>query len=288
MTVKERFTFLSPFSQVIFLLLVGTVSFFLVNVLLALIIQFVYPKLDIANTSAMIVNYPSLYMVISFLPFQLGFLLFPGALYFFYLRENSNKLLLPKFKNTIWASLLFITAVLLLPFFSEINHAITKALGVYAYLYELKSASDGILQQLLMNRHSMSFITAILLIGVLAGIAEELIFRGFLFNHLLKTTNHLWLSILASGFLFALLHFNYFQLLPLIMFGIVLAIIYYITKSLIPGIILHAINNMVNVYWIRYDNFPYWLESMHLEITIPSTLLLMGLLYIKRFDLKRR
>ncbi len=286
MTVKERFTFLSPFSQVIFLVLVGAVSFFVVNIILALIVQWVYPELDMANTNELIANYPSLYMVISFLPFQVGFLLIPGALYFFYLRESVNKPILPNLKNTAWAILLFITAVLLLPFFSEVNHVFTKALGVYDYLYELKSASDSILQQMLMNSDSMSYITAILLIGVLAGIAEELIFRGFLFNHLLKTTNHLWLSLLASGFLFALLHFNYFQLLPLIIFGIVLAMIYYITKSLIPGIVLHAVNNIVNVYWIRHDNFPYWLESMHLEVTIPSTLLLMGLLYIKRFDLK--
>jgi membrane protease YdiL (CAAX protease family) len=221
----------------------------------------------------------------AFLPFQLGFLLIPGVLYFFYLKKEKIEILSFDAKDWGWSILLFLSIFLLLPFFSEINHSITKLLGVYDYLYELKESTDQVIFSLLNNADFSTFIVGVLLIGLMAGVAEELIFRGFLFQHLLKTTKNVWLSIIASGFIFALLHFNYFQLFPLIIFGIALAMIYFITKSLIPGILLHTANNVLNVYWIREDVFPDWMDSVYLEITIPSTLLLMGLLYIKRFKL---
>lgn len=285
MTLKDRFRSLPPFSQVILLVLIGAVSFFLSNIGIAVIIQSFYSEVDFSDFNHLIEHHPSLYMVMSFLPFQLGFLLIPGILYYFYLKENKNLVFNFNGFNWIWSIFLFISVLLLLPFFSEINHFITKAFGIYDYLYDLKESTDEVMQTLLYDADLTTYITGVLLIGLMAGVAEELIFRGFLFHHLLKTTNKLWLSITASGFIFALLHFNYFQFIPLIVFGIVLAIIYHISKSLIPGIILHAANNALNVYWIKTDSFPKWMEFLYLEITIPSTLLLMGLIYIKRSNL---
>lgn len=286
MTLKERFLAFTPFTQVLFLVLIGAVSFFFINILIAVVFQSTFSSIDFENYSALIENHPILYMLMGFLPFQLGFLLTPGLLYFLYLKNETNIKPSSDPKDWIWSILLFLAIFLLLPFFSEINHFITKLLGAYEYLLNQKESTDEIMFSLLHASDTSTLIVGFVLIALLAGIAEELIFRGFLFQHLLKNTKNVSLSIIVSGFVFALLHFNYFQLFPLFIFGIALAMIYYITGSLIPGILLHTANNALNVYWINVDSFPNWMDNVYLEITIPSTLLLMGLIYIKRLKFK--
>ena len=281
--MKERFTSLSPFLQVLALILVGVVSFILLSMFTALVIHFFYPEIPSYNFTRLATEHPIIFMLMNFVPFQLGFLLTPGMVYL-YMNKNALDALHFRFNpSTIWAFSIFICTFFLLPFFSGINDWITNALGVYDFLMEQKLKSDELLIQIIGKKSSNeAYIMGLIVIGLITGIAEELFFRGFLFHHLLRHTNKLNLSVFGSALFFALLHFNYVQLLPLIAFGIVLALMYYVSKSIWPGVLMHSANNMLNVYWLRNDNFPDWMEYVWWEITIPSTLLLMGLIYLKQ------
>jgi membrane protease YdiL (CAAX protease family) len=170
----------------------------------------------------------------------------------------------------------------LLPFFSLLNESITQYLGVYETLFQEKQLGDEQLSRLIgENASSLAYILGLVFIGVLTGFAEELAFRRFLFRHMLTHTNRLWLSVIGSAFIFALLHFNYIQFIPLMAFGIALAMMYQVSGSIWPGVIVHACNNILNVYWLRNNNFPEWMETIDPKITIPSTFLLMGLIWFK-------
>lgn len=290
--MKERFNSYSPFLQVIILVLIGAVTFVLLSMITSVILTSFYPDLPSNDIILLSEKYPIQFMIMYFLPFQLGFLLTPGVMYYYISKENShekasfnNKWI----KNVLWSFALFIAIFFLLPFISEINNWITESFGVYDQLLENKLLSDEQLERLIgKEASSEAYLFGLLTIGLITGIAEEFLFRGFLFRHINKYTNRLDLSVFGSALIFALLHFNYLQFLPLIAFGITLALMYYITKSIIPGIIMHVLNNVLNVYWLRNDSFPNWMDEVWVEITIPSTLLLMGLIYIKRFELFRK
>ena len=281
----QKIKTLSPFIQVVVLFLIGLISFVVISILATVLVTSIYPNVSAEHTEELQNNYPSLYMLIFFAPFQLGVLLIPSLIYWFCLRANK---LSPRinFKTLSWSVLLFIVIVLLLPFFSEINHIFTRLFGVYDTLEAQKIASDKVLTQLVSFSNS-SYLVGLLIIGIITGISEEFAFRGFLQHHIFHHTNRLDLAILGSALIFALLHFNYFQFLPLFIFGVVLAMIFHVTKSVWLGTFFHAGNNMLNVYWLRNDNFPNFLEEHSLIITIPSALVLMGLLYYnkKKFNL---
>ena len=280
---KDRFNSYTPFMQVIVLLLVGGVSFFVISSLATLIVQAFNDHIPIDNMQLMATTYPVSFMLIFFMPFQLGFLLVPGLIYFYVLNPSPVRTILFKFSNYFWAIAVFVAVFFLLPFFSTINDFITQSFGVYDVLMEQKTQSDQQLIQLFGSESSSTaFLVGLLLVGLLTGIAEEYFFRGFLFKHMLKFTQKKWLSIVVSGLVFALLHFNYVQFIPLLIFGIILTIMYYVSGSLLPGIIAHVANNALNVFWLHTDNFPAWMETMWVEITIPSTILLMGLIYYKK------
>ena len=86
----------------------------------------------------------------------------------------------------------------------------------------------------------------ILLIVVAAPIGEEVCFRGMLFGGL-RTRLPRIAAALISGLIFGALHATtgVSAVPPLIFFGFVLALLYERTGSIVPGILLHMLNNSV-------------------------------------------
>lgn len=84
----------------------------------------------------------------------------------------------------------------------------------------------------------------ILMIAIIAPIAEEVCFRGMLFGGI-RNRLPLPLAALAAGAVFGVLHYSTgWSAVPmLIIFGAVLAVVYEKTGSIWPVIIMHAMNN---------------------------------------------
>ncbi len=86
----------------------------------------------------------------------------------------------------------------------------------------------------------------ILLIAIAAPVSEEVCFRGMLFGGLRTRMPRLaaaFVSALIFGALHALTGIS--AVPPLIFFGFVLALLYERTGSILPGILLHMLNNSV-------------------------------------------
>ncbi len=86
----------------------------------------------------------------------------------------------------------------------------------------------------------------ILVIVIAAPISEEVCFRGMLFGGLRERLPRI-AAALVSGLVFGALHItNGVEVIPpLIAFGFVLALLYEKTGSIVPGILLHMLNNSV-------------------------------------------
>ena len=87
-------------------------------------------------------------------------------------------------------------------------------------------------------------------IGILAPLAEEVVFRGAILRTLLgimSKKNH-WVAIMISAAIFGVVHANLAQFINALLMGLLLGWMYYRTGSLVPGILLHWVNNtMANV-----------------------------------------
>jgi CAAX protease family protein len=86
----------------------------------------------------------------------------------------------------------------------------------------------------------------VLLIVVAAPISEEVCFRGMLFGGLRERLPRLAAALL-SGAVFGGLHAltGVSAVPPLMAFGVILALLYERTGSIVPGILLHMLNNSV-------------------------------------------
>ena len=82
-------------------------------------------------------------------------------------------------------------------------------------------------------------------VGILAPLAEEIVFRGAILRTLqgmMSRKNH-WVAIMISAALFGAVHGNAAQFVNALQMGLLLGWMYYRTKSLVPGILMHWVNN---------------------------------------------
>ena len=87
------------------------------------------------------------------------------------------------------------------------------------------------------------FLLAFCVIAVIAGIGEELIFRGLIMRKLLLGTGNPHIAIWISAFIFAAIHFQFYGILPRMMLGVLFGYFYLWTGNIRVPIFAHIFNN---------------------------------------------
>jgi len=97
------------------------------------------------------------------------------------------------------------------------------------------------------------------LVGIVAPIAEELFFRGFLFGALRGPIGWVMAAV-VTGIVFGLIHAGGTSavfLVPLGVLGFLLCVLYRRTGSLLPGMGVHAFNNALalgaTLHWQAWE-----------------------------------
>ena len=107
----------------------------------------------------------------------------------------------------------------------------------------------------LLNEDSLGVLAFMFFFGMLAApIIEELLFRGFLQSAVRITCSRLQ-TILISGFVFALIHWNAHVFLQIFVLGFMLAYLFEKTGSLVAPITVHICHNTITlVFLISYKH----------------------------------
>ena len=86
----------------------------------------------------------------------------------------------------------------------------------------------------------------VLYVALLGPVLEELVFRGAITRELLRKFRP-GMAIFISGLLFGLIHFNPVQSVFGFLAGMLLAWLYWRTRSVVPCIVVHVLNNALSV-----------------------------------------
>ena len=108
----------------------------------------------------------------------------------------------------------------------------------------------------LLSEDSLGVLAFMVFFGMLAApIVEELLFRGFLQSAVRITCDRLQ-TILISGFVFALIHWNAHVFLQIFVLGLMLAYLFEKTGSLVAPITVHICHNTITLaFLISYKHF---------------------------------
>jgi membrane protease YdiL (CAAX protease family) len=108
---------------------------------------------------------------------------------------------------------------------------------------QAKNMSDAFLKTSTLG----GLLVNMLLIGVVAAISEEIIFRGLLQDMFRRWTGSIHAGIWISAFLFSFIHLQFFGFFPRLLLGALLGYLYAWSGSLWTAILGHFINNTAAV-----------------------------------------
>lgn len=112
----------------------------------------------------------------------------------------------------------------------------------------MEDAAQGTVKMMLGDLTSWkSFIVSILVVGVMAGLSEELYFRGSLQQLLLGNKINRHVAIWLTAFIFSAIHFQFFGFFPRLLLGAFFGYIAVWCECLWIPIIVHALNNSIVV-----------------------------------------
>ncbi|RPH94978.1 CPBP family intramembrane metalloprotease [candidate division KSB1 bacterium] len=133
---------------------------------------------------------------------------------------------------------------------------------------------------------------SLLLVAVLPGVCEEILFRGFLLQSFLPKLGKTG-SVIAVGLAFGLMHMDVYKFFSAAFLGILLGIIVLRTGSLFPAILAHMLNNSFSFLVQKYQDYlpgVAWLDEKA-AVLLPWHIVLIaagfvaaGLFWLKRIE----
>ena len=112
--------------------------------------------------------------------------------------------------------------------------------------FDMTNTTDLLLYENYMQGSSPMLV--VLCIVIVPAFCEEMMFRGFFLNKLLRAHKSPVPAIIVSGLLFGILHFDLFKLPATTLMGIGWAYVTYKTGSIMMPMLFHMLNNAYSVY----------------------------------------
>lgn len=140
---------------------------------------------------------------------------------------------------------------------------------------------------LLGGEKERSLINSLLLIGILPGVCEELLFRGYFLNSFKKMGPYA--AIILSAVLFAVFHMDMYRLLPVLLLGLWFGYLAYTSRSIYPTMLAHALNNSaaVAVGYFSTVKLCKYLETPPWYLHVAGAVIFGVIFYYYRKSLKR-
>ena len=123
----------------------------------------------------------------------------------------------------------------------ELDRIIQIFLPAPEYILDL----NGLLQP----ESILGFFLLFIAVVIIAPLGEELLFRGFLQQILEKHWKDVTKAVLVTALFFAMIHMNPYWFVQIYILGILLGFLAWKTKSVLPPLILHGINNAMAMFF---------------------------------------
>jgi len=178
-----------------------------------------------------------------------AFGVFTMAIIYFVKRRSWSEMLPMKADTNVWkmsilASVLVIVASPTVWFLAFLNMQIPLPEA----LVEIERQQTELIEGFLTSDFNIAL--ALFHVAMVPAICEEILYRGFVLN-LLRRTKAIWTSILITGIIFGFYHLRLSQVIPLSVIGIFLGWITIKSRSLIPAMLAHFVNNAFSVILVR-------------------------------------
>lgn len=103
------------------------------------------------------------------------------------------------------------------------------------------------MEALMQMDHPGALLVNICLFALLPALGEELLFRGVILRLTFNSTRNIHFAIFISAAIFSMAHADVYNFLPIMLAGVLLGYIYYLTGSIWLSILAHFLNNGLQI-----------------------------------------
>jgi len=219
---------------------------------------------------------------------SVGTFIFPAFL--FARQENADSLAFLKLDTKIDLRLIALAVIVLYAFtpFVEWSIMMNQLMKLPAFLQSVegwmrnKEMELAVLtKQFLVMKSPLDLVINLVIIAIVPGIGEELLFRGCVQKVFIKWTNNPHYGIWIAAIIFSAIHVQFYGFVPRMLLGALFGYLFYWSQNLLIPMIAHFINNgtaVVTAYIAqkrgesidvinKQDSFPEYLVLLSLVFT---------------------
>lgn len=165
-----------------------------------------------------------------------------------YLQINS----IGKISILLLGGIVMVVAAPLINYLQEINGYLQLPQwmhGIEEWMKASEAQDDALTSAFLTHQTFYDLILNLIMIALVAAVAEELFFRGVLQKLLIKMTKNVHVGIWVTGAVFSAIHLEFYGFLPRMLMGVYLGYLLVWSGSLWVTIFAHFINNGTAVFF---------------------------------------
>lgn len=182
----------------------------------------------------------------------------------------------------IYTVTIILVAFPFINFLADFNgQVIDGVLGADNSLKAREKEAENIVKGLVGSLSITSLTVNILVMALLPALCEELFFRGFLQNFLLRSVKNIHVAIFFSGFIFSFIHFQFYGFIPRLLLGMFFGYLLVWGGSLWIPIVAHFLNNLIAVIGlslVNHQKLPSEIENLGSSDSIIFAGLISGLI----------
>lgn len=184
--------------------------------------------------------------------------------------------------------LIMIVAIPLITWLGELNKNVQFPSGIEKWMKAKETEAGKSMEALLKNQSINDLVINLILISALAGIGEELGFRGMLQRFFIRMFRSPWAGIILAAFLFSAIHLQFYGFVPRFILGILLGAAYWYSGSLWVSILGHMFYNGILVVLVYFNpemvknETPPGMQNIALIAAISFVLVALIITWMKR------
>lgn len=176
--------------------------------------------------------------------------LFEGDLFSYYKFRNPTGM-----APMLLVILMMVSVIPFINYMAEINLKMEIPIrALDQLLRSLESTAEEMMVAFTATKSIGGLLVNLLMIGVIAAVGEELIFRGLIQRLMTDMIRNFHLAILITALLFSAFHFQFFSFLPRFVLGIILGYMMYYGQSIWYPILAHFVNNAMGVVYYYFNS----------------------------------
>lgn len=182
--------------------------------------------------------------------------LLPSLTFVYLCQKSPRRYFKVEFKSKHYLIVLLLSILLIIviqPFIFSISYYNQQMVlpesfsSIENWMREAELSAEKSLNLLFVDKTAIGLILNLFILAIIAGLAEEVFFRGCLQQIIQKIVINKHATIWITAFIFSAIHFQFYGFVPRLLLGALLGYLYIWSGSIWIPIIIHTLHNALNV-----------------------------------------